>query len=295
MRRILSFIAALSALAACSDGNWGDRIVVCGDTSIKIVDVTASSDGAPAVTWEWDIKDAIGQLPEDFQQRNRSIDDCKPVDGGSKILLTSSSSSTILLDIESRKCLFYARTPMAHSAELLPGDRIIVANSTHREGNDLSLYDIANSDVRIWRDTLYSGHGAVWNKKYKSLFALGYSELRRYTLQDWDTEKPSLKLEDTWTLPGIGGHELSPFGKDNLIVSVHEGVFTFDIKTGTFSPFKPLEGVENVKSVNCDPSSGRLVYTKAETSWWTDHVYFENPSLTLNFDPEYKMYKVRVF
>lgn len=287
--------AAALALAACSGGHWGDRIVVCGDTSLHIIDVSKSADGTPAEIWQWDIKEAADQLPEDFPGRNRSLDDCKPVNKGTQILVTSSSSSTILLDIATKKCLFYARTPMAHSAELLPGGRIVVANSTHPQGNDLVLYDISKPDIPVWRDTLYSGHGAVWCKKYKSLFALGYSELRRYSLQDWDSEAPSLKLEDAWALPGESGHELSPYGKDCLLISVHEGVFVFDITAGTFSPFGPLEGVKDIKSVNCNPENGRMIYTKAETSWWTDHVYFENPSLTLSFDPAYKMYKVRPF
>ena len=294
MKHFALIIATALTVAACSGDEWGDRIVVCGDSSLYMVDVEKSVDGTPAVIWQWDIADAADQLPEDFPGRNRSLDDCKPVNGGSRILVTSSSGSTILLDVATGKCLFHARTPMAHSAEMLPGDRIIVANSTNPEGNDLSLYDIEKSDVRIWRDSLYSGHGVVWSRKYKSLYALGYQELRRYTLQDWDSSAPSLKLEQTWTLPGKSGHELSPCGKDRLIVSVHEGVFVFDMKDGSFSPFEILDGVKNVKSVNYDPKTDRLIYTKAETSWWTDHVYFKNPDQTLNFDPSYKMYKVRV-
>ena len=295
MKRIAILLAAALMAASCSGKGWGDKVVVCGDSTLYIVDVEKSAEGIPAIVWQWDIKDAAAQLPEDFPGRNRSLDDCKPVAGGSQILVTSSSSSTILLDIATRKCLFYARTPMAHSAEMLPGGRIIVANSTHPEGNNLSLYDIANSDVCIWKDSLYSGHGVVWSEKYKSLYALGYKELRRYSLKDWDGPTPSLELEQTWELPGISGHELSPCGKDGLIVSVHEGVFVFDMESGGFSAFEPLEGVNNVKSVNYEPESGRLIYTKAETSWWTDHVYFDNPSLTLSFDPSYKMYKVRPF
>lgn len=294
MKHIALIIATVLVVAACSGKKWGDEIVVCGDSTLYIVDVEKSADGTPAVIWQWDIAETADQLPEDFPDRNRSLDDCKPVDGGSRILVTSSSNSTILLDVATKKCLFYARTPMAHSAEMLPGERIIVANSTHPDGNNLSLYNIEDSDVCIWRDSLYSGHGVVWNKKRNSLYALGYQELRRYTLQDWDSSSPSLKLEQTWALPGVSGHELSPYGSDRLIVSVHEGVFVFDMNDGTFSPFEMLDGIKDIKSVNCDPETGRLIYTKAETSWWTDHVYFKNPELTLNFDPDYKMYKVRV-
>jgi len=292
------FTIALSAsliLAACSSSEWGNKVIVCGDTSLRIVDVAKSDNDTTCISWKWDIREARNQLPEDFQERNTSIDDCKPVNKGRQILLTSSSGSTILLDIKTRKCIFYARTPMAHSAELLPEGRIIVANSTHPQGNNLSLYDIKNPDVCIWKDSLYSGHGAVWSQKYNSLFALGFAELRRYTLQNWDSARPFLKLEQTWGLPGTSGHELSPSGEDQLIVSMHEGVYLFDCPSGEFLPFRPLEKVQNVKSVNHNPSTGRLIYTKAETEWWTNHVYFTNPSLTVSFDPDYKLYKVRVF
>ena len=32
----------------------------------------------------------------------------------------------------------------------------------------------------------------------------------------------------------------------------------------------------------------------AETSWWTSHVYMKGPDKVLGFDPEWRLYKVRV-
>ena len=51
----------------------------------------------------------------------------------------------------------------------------------------------------------------------------------------------------------------------------------FDIDKEEFSPFEPLCDVENVKSVNYDSETQRLIYTKAEINWWTHHIYQENP------------------
>ena len=65
---------------------------------------------------------------------------------------------------------------MSHSADMLPGNRIVVANSTNPRGNSIEIYDISRSNECIWRDSLYSGHGVVWSEKYQSLFALGYDE-----------------------------------------------------------------------------------------------------------------------
>ena len=271
----------------------GDCFVACGDQDLYIVDAAASEGDSLAILWHWNTSESHGQIPEEAIQWIRVLDDCKPVNGGEQLLLTSSAGGTLLLDIATKKCLFYARTPMSHSAEMLPGGRIAVANSTHPEGNSLEIYDQSRSNVCVWKDSLYFGHGVVWSEKYRKLFVLAYEELRKYSLKDWETESPSLFLEETVTIPGVGGHDLVPAGEDALLVTNHEGIFLFDIRSKSFTPFEPLEGIKNVKSVNYDKPSGHLVYTVAETRWWTNHVYFKNPDKVLSFPPEWRLYKVR--
>ena len=177
---------------------------------------------------------------------------------------------------------------------MLPGGRIAVANSTVPTGNSLEIYDVSNPDVVVWKDTLTSGHGVVWSEKYQRLFALGYNELRKYSLKDWDSESPSLVLEESVPLPGRGGHDLTPAGEDALVMTNHEGTYIFDIQEKKFTPFAPLEGLGNVKSLNYDPVSGKIAYTVGETSWWTNHVYLKSPDKVLSFDPKWRLYKVRV-
>ncbi len=300
----LLFITALAAFtviaSSCSgerkdDGSsWGDYVVACGDKDVYIVDASRSEGDSLKILWHWNVFESYGQIPDRYREAVRVLDDCKPVDGGRHLLLTSSAGGTLLLDIATKKCLFHAITPMSHSADMLPGGRIAVANSVNVKGNSLELYDVKEPDVCIWKDTLKSGHGVVWSEKHNSLFALGYDELRRYSLKDWESASPSLVLEEKYTLPSVGGHELSPAGEDGLIVTNHDGVFVFDIVGKSFSPFAPLEGKKHVKSLNYDASSGKIVYTIAETSWWTSHVYVKNPDKTLSFDPAWRLYKVRV-
>ncbi|MBR5661308.1 MAG: hypothetical protein IKW99_07135 [Bacteroidales bacterium] len=302
MRRAILFFVAFSLLfsAGCDSekkpdpSSWGDYVVACGDKDLYIVDVTKSTDDSPAVIWHWNVFESYGQIPDVYRDAMRVLDDCKPVDGGEHLLLTSSAGGTLLLDIATKKCLFHALTPMAHSADKLPGDRIAVANSTNPKGNSLEIYDVSNPDVCVWKDSLYSGHGVVWSDKYQCLFALGFDELRKYSLKDWDSATPSLVLEEKYPLPGTGGHELSAAGEDGLIVTNTGGVYVFDIIGKTFSPFAPLEGKVYVKSLNYDKSSEKFIYTVAETSWWTNHVYLVNPDKVLSFDPEWRLYKVRV-
>ena len=214
------------------------------------------------------------------------------MDGNSKLLLTSSTSAVVLIDLKTKKNLFYARVPMAHSADLLPRDRVAVALSTHSKGNSLEIYDIAQPEKVLWRDSLYSGHGAVWHAERESLYALGYDVLREYKLKNWESDSPSLELVASWPIPVKSGHDLFKVDAERMLVSGHEGVYWFDVKSGEYTAFEPLKSTENVKSVNYNAKSGKLVYTKAEESWWTHHIYQENPTKVITIE-NMNIYKVR--
>jgi hypothetical protein len=83
------------------------------------------------------------------------------LDGGSKILISSSSGGCALVERPSGKAIWYAQVPNAHSLELLPRGRIIVASSVHAQGNRLVLFDLDHSDQPIWGTPLVSAHGVV--------------------------------------------------------------------------------------------------------------------------------------
>lgn len=289
--RIIWGLLTIMSIVSCSD--FGDECVaLCGGKDVIIVDMSKSEGKNLYEVWRWNIEEPTEGLPVEYGKYLNPLDECKFVDNGKKLLLTSSSSGTVLIDIKSRKVLFYARTPMAHSADLLPDGRIAVANSTHKKGNSLELYDINKPEVVLFKDSLYSGHGAVWMGERKSLYALGHDCLREYKLKDWASEKPSLELNRTWKLPVRSGHDLSRVDKDRLLVSGHEGVVWFDLRSEEFAPFEPLKNTLNVKSVNYDTKSQRLIYTKAEESWWTHNIYQESPDKVITID-NVKIYKVR--
>ena len=293
MSRVPVFLVT-SALIALLTGciNQPQEIVVCGDDKVIIIDKSASDSTNVKITWQWRVSDAT-DLPAGYQKYLVPTDECKPVDYNSKILITSSGGGVVLIDRQTKKPLFFAHVPNAHSAELLPGNRIVVALSTAEKGNCIQLFNISEPGKVVFEDSLYSGHGVVWVDKIKRLFALGYSELRSYSLKNWDSEKPVLKLEKTWKLPDESGHDLSYVTDNSLALSTHRSVWTFDVKSGRFSPLKQLEGVENVKSVNYDLKTGELVYTKGEISWWTHNVYLKNPDKTITIS-DLNIYKARV-
>lgn len=289
--KITMGLLAAAMVASCSP--YGENhVAVCGGKEVKIIDMVKSDGETLHEVWSWRIDDPTEGLPAEYAEYLNPLDECKFVDGNSKLLLTSSTSAVVLIDLKTKKNLFYARVPMAHSADLLPGDRVAVALSTHKLGNSLEIYDIAQPEKVLWRDSLYSGHGVVWHAERESLYALGYDVLREYKLKDWQSDTPSLELKQSWSIPVKSGHDLMKVDAQRMLVSGHEGVYWFDVESGEYTPFEPLQSTENVKSVNYNAKSGKLVYTKAEESWWTHHIYQENPTKVITID-DMNIYKVR--
>lgn len=270
-----------------------NEIIVCGDDQVLIFDADRSDENELKIIWKWKVADVKSQLPSDYQKLLIPLDECKPVDNNSKLLLTSSGGGVLLLERRTGKCLFYACAPMAHSAEILPNNRIVVALSTHDKGNRIELYDIATPEKVIYQDSLYSGHGSVWMEEESLLYVLGYDELRAYSLKKWESDTPELLLEKKWIIPVESGHDLVRVSNNELLISGHEGVYWFNTENELFEPFEPLFNEKNVKSLNYNKTTGRLIYTKAEIDWWTHNIYCQNPFKTYVIN-DVDLYKVRV-
>ncbi|SFU69438.1 hypothetical protein SAMN05216364_10713 [Porphyromonadaceae bacterium KHP3R9] len=281
----------LFSAVSCNKSTVPQEIIVGGDNVVMILDFPNSTDTDLKVNWYLKTSE-VQNMPDTMIRRMKTVDDHKSVDNNTKILISSSSGGTIMVDRETKECLFYAITPNAHSVEYLPGDRIAVALSITEKGNQLQIYDADRSNSVLFSDSLYSGHGVIWIAQRDLLYALGYDELRAYSLVDWDTPNPSLKLEEKWTLPETGGHELYASSVNQLLISTSKNVWKFDLKKETFEVFAPLADVPDVKSIYFDEKTGHLIYTKGEISWWTHNIHSVNPSKTITI-PEVDLYKVR--
>ena len=303
MRPILSFSASLLPkgliimfflLPSCLRApRFGEQVVICGDDKLQVIRTATSDTSRCDVVWEWKASDGEAVWGPAFTPHFHTLDECKVVDGGKKLLVTASSGGVCLLDMATKQVLFYAEAPMAHSADLLPGGRIAVALSVNPRGNSLELYDVTQPCVCLFRDSLLSGHGAVWMEEQERLYVLG-NEIRAYALKDWDTATPSLTCVGRWKGPTRGGHDLTRISAHELLLTNPSGVHVFDTDDGSFHDFPPLKDVRSVKSVNYDPATGQVIYTKAEISWWTHHVYSSRPDWHLTVD-SINVYKVRVF
>ncbi len=264
-------------------------VLVCGGSSkVLIVNFSNQNDTIPIVIWSWNAHDA-NDLPIQYKTKKfNGICDCKAVNNGEQILISSSTGAIALLNKEDKKVLFYAEVPNAHSIELLPDDKIVAAASTADRGNSIMVFDINNSEKLLFSDSLYSAHGVVWDDKRNSLFALGYDVLREYKI----VEKFKLELFEEWKIPGISGHDLqiAPDG-NNLFITEHTGAWIFNIKDQKFRKIDNFPDAENIKSINQN-KLGQFVFTVPEERWWTYHVSFHSPTASLAF-PDMHVYKAR--
>ena len=117
MKKILSLAAVVTAilvLTGFSDkgkSSWGDYVVACGDKDLYIIDTQSSTQDSLAVVWHWNVDEAKGQIPDEDVHRARVLDDCKPVDGGKRLLLTSSGGEP---------CFWISRQERSFSMPTLP-------------------------------------------------------------------------------------------------------------------------------------------------------------------------------
>jgi hypothetical protein len=271
-----------------------NELVVCGNDKIVIIDVAKSTSDQPKIIWEWQPQHSK-KLPEIYKTKYfKKNDECKPINCGKEIMITSSRGGVAIINRKTKEVSFYTYLPQAHSIECLPNNRIILAASIHKEGNYLAVYDRGKLNAPVlFQDSLYSGHGVVWDGNRQLLYALGFLELRAYRLENWNTKYPSLELVNNWYIKGESGHDLiqSPFNKEELILSEKGGVWVFNKNEETFLPFEQLQHTSHVKGISFS-SQNKLAYIKAEESWWSHRIYFDNSNQFINL-PNINLYKAR--
>jgi hypothetical protein len=263
-----------------------EELILCGDQEVFVLDVNS---GGKKI-WSWLAEDHP-ELPDAVREQFRTTDDCKPVEQGSRILITSSGGGVALVERASGQAVFWASVEDAHSAEMLPRNRVLVAGA---DANRLALFDLARSGTELATYRLEGAHGLVWDAAASCVWALGYRKLHAYTLKDWETTRPSLVLSVQFDLPDRGGHDLRPLPgtRPRLILTTDNHVWTFDPDSRQFAQFERLGDVQEVKSVDIHSRTGRIAYVKAETSWWSSSVSLLEPAGEID-RPGGRLYKAR--
>ncbi|MDO8539466.1 MAG: DUF6528 family protein [Opitutaceae bacterium] len=290
-------LAAPVASAAAGAARANRELVVCGRDEVFILDLDArDAAGAPKKIWSWQ---AAGRrdLPAEYHGLFRSTDECKPFDGGRRILITSSGGAVALVDREKDSVLFYGRAVNAHSADLLPNGRVAVAASRDPQGTKgdaLILFEIASPGRELWRTELPTGHGVVWDESRKILWALADREIRRYQLVDWETTAPRLRLVGGLQLPEGSGHDLYPVPHTSFLsVTTAAHCWLFDRDVNALVPHPALSARSSIKCISQHPITGQLAFVEAERpNWWSLRIQFLHPDQSCSV-PDEQFYKVR--
>ena len=290
------------------------KLIACGSDKVYVIDATIAHEEGNyynALLWSWSSTD-FG-----FGTASDHIDDCKPVNDGKQFLVTCSNKNAwcAVVDYPSGKVSYVVEgVANAHSAELLPGGRLVVASSDG--GDKLVLFDTNGSTSPIASYPLTSAHGVVWVDSVQRLYAIGGSSIQVYSLSAWDSSSPALKLEKTISSSSFvnGLHDASLVDANTIIVAGNNAAL-LDVRSGSLSGIRHLNGVIGIKSVNYNADSGELYYTYAaagtsEGSYdWSSHKirYTDEVNLQLSGDglgegsnwsyitvSDIDMYKVRV-
>jgi Family of unknown function (DUF6528) len=283
--RCLGLILALANGTASKSARAAELLLCAGGSEMFLIDAIQAEQGTPKKLWRWSGDDAVG-LANDERTRFHHLDECRAIEGGSKILVTASNSGCALVDRATGKVLWHASVTNAHSIELLPRNRVVVASSL--SGDHLVLFDLARSNEALAKTPVRSAHGVIWDEQLRRLWALGFGELRSYELKDWETDRPALSLGSTYHLPDNDGHDLRAVPNSNdLILSTENSVFLFDREHGTFRPHPSLESYKKVKTIDVHPTTERIVVGQ-----WGAELNLLTPAGKIRFSIE-RPYKAR--
>ena len=289
--------AGVAKTCGAAPTNRANELIPCGRERVYILDLDARDPSdQPKILWTWQ---AAGRsdLPKEFHPLFRSTDECKPVEGGRRILITSSTGGVALVERDTGAVVFYGRAANAHSADLLPNNRIAVAASRdprNHQGDSLILFDVAQSGRELWRTPLPSGHGVVWDEQRQRVWALADAEIHAYEQHDWKSAQPTLKLVATIPLGETGGHELFPVpGTPALAVTTSEHCWLFDRDKKSLQPHPSLGDESSIKCLSVHPITRQIAYIKADRpNWWSETIRFLGPDDSVRLNKE-QFYKVR--
>lgn len=294
-----SFVTALAASPALSlrGAAKPPRLLVCGGNVVYDAELAGTAENP---RWGevrvWRPGESKGLPASYVEKRFATTDDCKPIDGGTHVLVTASSGGVAIYERASLATKFYAHVANAHSACMLPGGHVVVAASVSAEGNALVLFHRSTSERALFRTPLESAHGVVWDEKRETLYAVGMGHVEEYAFHHGGAANASLKLLHRTALPTRGGHELSPGATENeLIVTSQGGVYLFDKAARTFADHPILGRELDVKCVSLHPPTGRIAYVKPDEGkgvWWSFRIRFLHPGGSIA-SPGERVYKVR--
>lgn len=286
--------AVLGGCAALEDSVPYRGAIVAAEqrtTRILLLDPQRDWDCDAAVLWQWEPL-AAPEIKPEHRQWFHAVSECKPVSGGTQLLVAASGGGVALVDLADGGTRFYGYAGgNTHSAALLPDGNIVSASST---GNFLCIFVVdsfADGEGRTIKIDYPDAHGVVWDRRRQMLWALGREALTGFRY-NFDKGNPQLTAEVSYPLPGgvVYGHDLWPvLGEDRLYITDHDKVSVFDPETGSITLFRQQPDVKSISRA----ADGRIIVTLPREEWWTDRVTLLDSGESVGLLPGARFYKAR--
>lgn len=268
------------------------RLVACGWGNLSIFEVRPGEAEPLRETWFWKPQDYAG-APENVDDLYRHIDECKPFDDGERILITASTDGVGIVDRRNRRLIHIGVAQNAHSADILPGGRIVVAGS--HGGDSLTVFEGKAGGRALVRKPLPGGHGVHWDASAHRLYALSDDTIEIFELTDWASAEPDLRHIRSIQLPARGGHELARIaGGSQFIVTTADKAWRFDSREDRLAPDPVLAEQSHIKAVTRHAGTAALAWLQADPGvWWSYTLRFAAPGLPASVPVSKRYYKVR--
>jgi len=268
-------VLALAAALFSASAAGGALLVAADQNGPKAVII---EDGVTnGWKWCWEPAKDARILPE-YVVRFGNLDECKPIDGGRKILVNASGGAVAAVDVARTNVDWYAYVPKTtgagpHSVAMLPDGRVAVAVSTGVDA--LFIVDLNGSPLdpakqrNVRAMEVMGAHGVFWHEPRQSLFVLGYTNLFELAYSPADCSVAVKRKLDYRPVTGDPwGHDLVPDDDGGCHFTTGRGIWRYDYETAAVSR---LMQIRNAKSFSRSPSEGDLLSLPRE-GWWTDRL-----------------------
>jgi hypothetical protein len=270
------------------------EMIICDQKNNRIVMVDINNGNK--ITWEWKATADYAKIRSGAQGWFSNLSEAKPVYSGKYILATASGGGVAIINISTKKAIWYDYAGgNTHAAELLPDGNVVTASTT---GGYLMIFTvdsyINDESAQSGKITFTDVHNVVWDFKNKLLWAAGQNKLKAFSYNN-SCRNPGITLKKTYTMPEGNAHDLFPVhGSTTELWLTNSGhVYKFNVTTGAFTLSKTISAV---KSVSSGPSGYATILTiangKGGESWRTDEVKDLNGN-TVFKNTSFGMYKAR--
>jgi hypothetical protein len=290
LKKVLLFLAVVLSLTGCQKeaekqpekaiAKSSDNLLLTPDAVCCFIGTSNQANHKvevydPAVNpwtspvWSWKPTAALGydqtaeislwDNPVDQRVRNNSLF------GGSQVIIACSGRLATIATYPGgvkRWTMGFSSGTGLHGVELLPTGNCVVAAA---DGGWIRIYSSApaNANKGVYHQyPVSAAHAAAWDPTAGRLWVVGYNYLQSYTVTG-TLANPELTLQNTYTLPTLGGHYVSTYtGNTNLLwVSSNTGAWTFNKTTGLFTQAPGDAYHKFVKAISNQITGGQIIET----------------------------------